>query len=208
MKTIGQIIKDARTAKNISFKKLEDITKIKASFVESIEKEKWSALPTFPTVLGFVKTLSTTLEIDPKMTVAVLKRDYPPNKISINPKPDVSSKFSWSPKFTFAIAIGVVIFFVLGYLGFQYKKFVSPPSLSVESPKENQIVSGNSVLVFGATDSDAKIIVNNQAVLTNDDGKFSVSIEITPETREIDIVAVSRSGKINEINRKILVTSN
>ena len=203
MKSIGQILHDARIAKNISIKKLEDVTKIKASFIESIEKEKWNSLPTFSIILGFVKTLSSALNVDPKMSVAILKRDYPPKKLNINPKPDVSSKFVWQPKFTFAIGIGVVIFIILGYLGFQYKNFVSPPHLSVDSPKENQVISGDSVLVFGTTDQDVKITVDNQPVLVGDDGKFSTSIGITEMTNEIDIIATSRSGKINEVKRKI-----
>jgi cytoskeletal protein RodZ len=203
MKTIGQIINTARVNKNISIKKLEDATKIKAEFIESIEKNKWQALPTFSTILGFVKTLSSALGIDPKMAVAVLKRDYPPKKLNINPKPDVSSRFVWNPKFTFAIGIGVVVLIILGYLGFQYKKFVSPPSLSVDSPKENQIISGDSVLVFGTTDGDVKLTIDNQPVLVGDSGKFSTSIQITASTTEIDIIATSRSGKMNEVKRKI-----
>jgi hypothetical protein len=137
------------------------------------------------------------------MAVAVLKRDYPPKKLNINPKPDVSSEFVWQPKFTFAIGIGVVILLVLGYLGFQYKKFVSPPSLSVDSPKENQVISGNSILVFGTTDGDVKLTIDNQPVLVGDDGKFSTSIGVAETTNEIDIIATSRSGKINEVKRKI-----
>jgi len=203
MKTIGQIIKNARLEKKISLKRLEDITKIRAIFIESIEKEKWNSLPTFTTVLGFVKTLASSLGIDSKMAVAVLKRDYPPKKLNINPKPDVTSKFVWQPKFTFAVGIGVVVLIILGYLGFQYKRFVSPPSLLVDSPKENQVVTGNSVLVFGTTDQDVKITVNDQPVLVGDDGKFSTNIGITDSTDEIDIIATSRSGKINEIKRKI-----
>jgi cytoskeletal protein RodZ len=208
MKTIGQIIEFARVKKKLSFKKLEEVTKIKAAFIESIEKEKWSDLPTFPTVSGFVKSISAPLGLNEKMAIAVLKRDYPPKKLNINPKPDAFSRFTWSPKLTFAIGTIVVIFIVLSYLGFQYFKFISPPGLTVDSPKENQIVNGDSVPVFGLTDSDVKITVNNQPVLVDADGKFSTSIGVTLTTKEIDIIATSRSGKINEIKRKILVTNN
>ena len=151
------------------------------------------------------KSLANALGIDEKMAIAVLRRDYPPKKININPKPDVSSRFTWSPKLTFAVGIGAVILIVLGYLVFQYTKFISPPGLTIGSPKENQVVDGNSVLVFGSTDQDAKITVNNQPVLTDADGKFSVSLGVTSTTKEVDIIAVSRSGKINEIKRKIEV---
>jgi cytoskeletal protein RodZ len=203
MKTIGQILKDSRVAKSYSLMHLEGMTKIKSGFIDSIEKENWEALPPFPTVLGFVKSISTTLDIDPKMAVAVLKRDYPPKKLKITPKPDLGSKFVWSPKLTFAVGVSVVLFTLFGYLIFQYIHFISPPRLAIDSPKENQIVVGNSVTVFGSTDSDAKIIVNNQPVAVSDDGKFSVNLSIAKETKEIVVTASSRSGKVTTVSRKI-----
>ena len=205
MKTIGQIINFARVKKKLSLRKLEEETKIKATFIDSIEKEKWNDLPAFPTISGFVKSISAPLGIDEKMAIAVLKRDYPPKKFNINPKPDVPSRFIWSPKLTFIIGTSVIVLIVLSYLGYQYLRFVSPPGLTVESPKENQIVSGNSVQVFGTTDSDVKITVNNQPVLVDQDGKFSTNIGIADTTKEVDIVATSRSGKEREISRKITV---
>ena len=196
---------DARARKRLSLKKLEEITKIKSVFIEAIEKERWQALPAFPTVLGFVKSISAPLGLNEKMTIAVLKRDYPPRKLNINPKPDAVSRFSWSPKLTFAVGIVLVVIAILGYLGFQYTRFLSPPDLTIDSPKENQIVTGSSVLVFGSTDSDAKITVDDQPVLVDQDGKFSVSIGVSNTTKEIVIDAISRSGKERVISRKITV---
>jgi cytoskeletal protein RodZ len=205
MRTIGQIIKTARIDKRLSLKDLEDVTKIKTSFIDSIEKENWQTLPSFTTVLGFVKSISAALGVDEKTAVAFLKRDYPPKKLNINPKPDAFSKFSWSPKLTFIVGIAAVILIVLGYLTFQYIRFISPPGVSVESPVEGQTVTGASMMVFGSTDPDAKITVNDQPVLVDQDGKFSTEIGVTPSTNKITIVAVSRSGKERTISRKITV---
>ncbi len=203
MKTIGQLLKDARDNKSLSLGRLEEITKIKASFIDSIEKEKWDALPSFPTILGFVKSLAGALLMDEKMLVAILKRDYPPQKLKINPTPDISSKFVWSPKLTFSIGIGIVLVLIISYLTFQYVRFVSPPTLDVQSPKDGQTVVGRTVLVFGETDIDAKITVNNQPALVDEDGKFSISLNISPETNEVVIKSISRSGKESEVKRKI-----
>ena len=205
MKTIGQILKNARVKKKYSLAKLEDLTKIRKEFIDSIEKENWENLPAFPTIFGFVKSISAPLGLDERTASATLKRDYPPKDLTISPKPDISSKFTWTPKLTFALGIGVVILSILGYLIFQYSRFTSAPSLKVESPKEGQVVSGNAVLVFGSTDSDAKVIINNQPVLVDADGKFSVSIEVVSETKEIITKAISRSGKETVVSRKIVV---
>jgi len=203
MKKIGEILKSARVNKKYSLEYIEELTKIKTPFIDAIEEQMWDKLPPFPTVLGFVKSLSATLEIDQNFAVAVLKRDYPPKKLNINPKPDVMSKFTWSPKLTFTIGVSVILVVILGYLIFQYSHFVSPPDLSLESPKEGQIVSGGSVSVFGTTETDAKIVVNNQPVLVSEDGKFSVSMGVTKETEQVVVKAISRSGKERTVSRKI-----
>lgn len=208
MKQIGQILKDARVKKNYSLKYVEEKTKIKSVFISAIEEAKWEELPAFPTVLGFVKSLSTILDVDDITAVAVLKRDYPPRKLIINPKPDVTNKFSWSPKLTFVAGIAGVLIIIFGYLTIQYLQFISPPKLNVDSPKDNQIINGNSVLVFGTTNTDVKVVVNNQTVIVDDNGKFSVTINIVPETKEVIVTAISRSGKMTEVKRKILVSSN
>jgi len=205
MKTIGEILKNARVEKKFSLESLEKITKIKPTFITLVESESWDKLPAFPVVLGFVKSLSGALNLEEKVIVATLKRDYPPKKLTINPKPDISSKFVWGPKITFTLGVLAFLVLIFGYLGFQYYKFLSPPNLSVESPKEEQLVSGNSVLVFGNTDTDAKITVNNQPVLVSDDGNFSVNIGVVINTREVVIKAISRSGKERVVTKKIIV---
>lgn len=205
MNTIGQILKSARVAKKYSLLRVEETTKIRSNFIDAIEREKWERLPPFPTVLGFVKSIAGAVGVNEKTAVAVLKRDYPPKKLNINPKPDVSSKKTWSPKATFIVGVGAVLVAVFGYLIFQYIHFISPPNLTVESPKEGQEITGGSIMVFGTTEADVKLTVNNQPVLVNDNGKFSVDLVVTKETKVVDIVAKSRSGKSTEVHRTIKV---
>lgn len=209
MKTIGQILKNARVEKKLSINDLEDVTKIKTSFLRSIENEDWASLPAFPVVLGFVKSISGVLLLDENTTVAVLKRDYPPKKLTINPRPDISDKkMVWGPKTTFFAGIFLIVVAVAGYLGYQYYKFISPPVIRLESPKENQVVAGNSVLVFGSTDTDAKITVNNQPVLVDEKGKFKVELGVGKATFEVVVKAISRTGKESVVSRKINLSQN
>ena len=205
MKTIGQFLKDARNKKRYSLVKVENATRIKKNFIEAIEKEDWRSLPDFPVVVGFVKSIAQFLDLNVRSTVALLRRDYPPKSLSINPKPDVGQKFSWSPKLSFIVGVGVVIVAVLGYLGFQYTKFLSPPKLEVLEPRDSQVVTSRLVTVSGKTDSDATIKINNQPTLSDSDGGFTAQIQIYEGTTEIVIKAVSRSGKETVVARKITV---
>lgn len=203
MKTIGLIIKEARARKKFSLSKIEKEIKIKKNFLQAIEKEEWNNLPEFPVVMGFVKNISRVLDLDEEKTVAVLRRDYPPKILAINPKPDISKTFIWSPRLTFLVGIIVVMMIVLGYLVFQYFRFISPPSLSISEPKENQIVTERTLVVSGKTDTDATVKVNNQPAIVDADGKFTTTIEINDKTTEIETEAVSRSGKESTVKVKI-----
>lgn len=205
MRKVGDYIRDARIALRLSREKLGEKTKIKLHFIDAIEKENWEALPPFPVVTGFVKSLAHALDLDEREAVAILRRDYPIKPISITPKPDVETKFVWGPKKTFLVGVGVVVFLVAGYLGFQYRKFSSPPKLIVSEPVEGQVVKAGEIQVAGLTDVDATIKVNNQPALVTEGGEWKTDIEVDKNTNSITVEALSRSGKKTVVNRKIQV---
>lgn len=205
MNTIGQVLKESRLSQNISLNKLENLTKIKADFIEKIENEEWDNLPEFPVVSGFVKNISSVLNLSVDNVNAILRRDYPPKKLIINPKPDVQSKFVWSPKLTFALGVSLLVFIVLGYLLFEYNKFMASPELTINSPKENQQVMQGELVVEGKTSTDVILTVNNQLVTLDQDGNFKTKVEISIATKSLIFKAISRSGKETVIDRKILV---
>ena len=145
------------------------------------------------------------MNIGKDKAVALLRRDYPPQKLDVNPKPDVKEKFSWSPRSTFIVGVILAVLAVGVYLLVQYINFIRPPSLVIVEPQEEALVSESKLVVVGNTNTDATIKVNNQPVIVNEDGEFSVEISITEETSEIIVVAQTRSGKLTEVVRKIKV---
>lgn len=203
MKTASEIIKEARLRKKISLSRLESETKIKKEFLEAIETGAWNKLPDFPVVTGFVKNIADFLDINQNRLIAMLRRDYPPKKLVINPKPDVSEKFTWTPKLTFYVGAAIIGIFILGYLIFQYSRFVRPPILSVIVPEEEMVVTDPKVEVIGKTDPDTAVKVNNQPIFVEEDGSFSAVVAIYEGTTEIVVIATSRTGKETIIRRTI-----
>jgi cytoskeletal protein RodZ len=203
MKTIGERLKEARFKKKYSIEKLEKETKIKGEFLRAVENEEWEKVPDFPVVQGFVKSIAQALKMDEKQAAALLRRDYPPKELKVNPEPDVSDKFTWSPKMTFFVGIALVVIALLSYLGYEYYQFISPPSLLVSSPQEGQVVEERTLEVRGEVEADATLRVNNQPVLVEEGGNFSTVLEISSKTKEVMVRAISRSGKETVIRRKI-----
>jgi cytoskeletal protein RodZ len=203
MKTIGKLLKDARAKKRYSLARLEKETKIKKEFIEAIEKENWKALPEYPVVVGFVKNIAEFLGTNQGAAVALLRRDYPPQKLRINPKPDVSKQFVWSPRLTFLVGVVSVVVLILGYLGLQYFRFVSAPHLEVFEPQDGQEITTSTLAISGKTDQDATLKVNNQPILVDAEGGFSGELKIAETTTEVTFEATSRAGKTTTVRRII-----
>jgi len=203
MITIGEYLKSSRKRKFLSLGDIEKGTRIKKEFIDSLEGENWENLPEYPVVLGFVKSIISFLNADLEKATALLRRDYPPKSLPLNPKPDVSKQFFWSPKLTFIAAVSVVILLVFGYLGFQYYKFMSPPTLVLTQPEENQEVI-SPTKVSGKVDPDAVVVVNNQSAEVESDGLFETEIDISESTTEIKVTATSRAGKETVVVRKVI----
>lgn len=208
MRTVGELLKNARRKKGYSFGKIEEETKIKIKYLKALEKEEWASLPDFSVVVGFVKNVAGSLGVDQKQAVALLRRDYPVKKGMINPRPDALREFRWSPKLTFFVGVVGVFLLVAGYLAFQYYRFLSPPELLVEVPSEGMVVGRRELKVSGDVDGDAIVRVNNQPALVEDDGSFSAEIELVEGENEVVVRAVSRSGREVEIRRQVEVVYN
>lgn len=205
MKTIGQVIKTARQDNRFSYQSLAEETKIKKEFIKAIEEEKWDKLPEYPVLHGFIRNLAETLEISTNHALALFRRDYPPEKkTTVNPKPDIKSKFVWSPRLTFIAGVSLVILVISSYLVYQYFNFTRPPDLTVTQPSENATVEEDPLIVEGSTDVDATIVINNQPVIVDEEGNFRAQIDISKETKEILILAKSRSGRETKVTRHII----
>ncbi len=204
MKTIGKVLQEQRVKKKFSRDKLESKTKIKKEFIVSIEKEEWEKLPDYPVVSGFVKSIAGTLNFNQKQAMALLRRDYPPKALPINPKPDVGKRLSWSPRTTFVTGIILITIIFIGYLGFQYIGFISPPTLTLTKPQDGQTITQPLLIVEGTSNPQAVVTVNNQPVIVEEDGKFITEVESFEGIKVIEVKAVSRSGKETVLTRRIV----
>ena len=206
MRTIGAFLKEERSKKKLTLSQMEKETKIKKEFINRIEKNDWTSLPEYPVTLGFVKTIAKSLDVSEDTATALLRRDYSldRDKLPINPKPDLKLKESINPKIITIVISVFAVLCVLGYLVYQYLLYISPPKLIVVQPTENQEIITNEVRVFGKTDTDATLMVNNQQVLVTDTGEFSDKIDVGESTKDLIFVARSRYGKETVIVRKII----
>ncbi len=200
MKTVGQMLRDAREEKKLTLEDIERGTKIRLKFLSAIESDEFAIMPSQSYVKGFVKNYSEYVGLNSKTVLAFFRRqtvDAP--KSHLLPKgmeaPLNRSPFQLTPgKFIFIIVTLLVTVFLL-YLFVQYQTLQKPPTLLIDSPVNQEVFSDTRVDVLGKTDPDATVTINGVSVLVRPDGKFFDQIRVEPGINTLTIMASSRLGK-------------
>lgn len=196
MKTFGEHLRHARKVRKKTIKDLSEETKIKKIFLSAIENQRWTELPDYSSVQGFVKSISNTLDLNTKNVIALLKRDYPPKLLKTNPKKqEIKKEFRFGPRLAFLTGVILIIIFILSYLGFQYFQFIAPPKLEVIRPTSGEIITKDILEVSGKTEPSISITVNDQPAFVDDEGNFYTELEVSPSLKKIEVTAKSRSGQ-------------
>jgi len=208
MKTVGSILKEARVAGNSTLAQVEEATKIRLKFLQAIEADDYSSLPSLSYAKGFVKNYSEYLGLDSGMVLAFFRRQTTEvTRSSLLPKgvsePLGKSLFQLTPgKFLAGILVALVFIF-LGYLGFQYRKLNLSPVLSVDSPESKLVTDQRRVDILGKTDPDATITINGINIVVRGDGKFFDQVQLDSGVNKITIIATSRFGKTSTVVREV-----
>jgi hypothetical protein len=142
--------------------------------------------------------------------LAVFRRDFAENlQGQIVPRgmvEPVTKSSIWTPKST-VIAIVVFLFTVfLGYLAYQYYLLVGPPALVVSSPPVRLTTTQNTVEIYGRTDPEATISVNNQLVALEKGGQFFVRIPLVAGLTKLPLPPPINPAKPT-VNRIVTLTS-
>ncbi len=208
MKTVGNLLKEARVSKGYSLAEVEEAIKIRAKFLTAMEADDFRRLPSPSIVRGFVHNYAEFLGLNSQTILAFLRRQMAEvPKASFLPKGMAESMnrslFQLTPgKFLLLLVGGLVTIFLV-YLGLQYRQMRLPPYLSLESPKDNIVTSEKRVEVIGKTDPDATVMVDSVSVLVRSDGRFFNTISLESGVNKITVVATSRFGKTTTLTREI-----
>lgn len=208
MQTVGEILKNSRIAKKLTINQVELKTKIRAKFIEAIESDDYSQLPSLSYAKGFVKNYSEFLGLDSEKILAFFRRqNEEPPKSAILPKSAQEINHNWwelTPGRFIAFLVVVLIAVFLGYFGIQYRRLQSPPKISIDKPANKMVSVEPRIELIGSTDPDASISVNGVSVIVQGGGAFFDQLVLQPGLNKITITATSRYGKIASKNLEIM----
>lgn len=206
MKTVGQIISQARKEQQISIEKLSQITKIDAEYLKALEKDQYDLLPSHTFIKGFIRNVAQALGKKPDNLIAIFRRDFSSSSSpklvpdrTLPPHQSIKKKFQ-APSTIFYL--GAFIFLV--YLVFQLRAFIIPPKLEIYQPKANTVLT-SPLTVEGLTSPDSIIQINQDIIIKPDNsGYFITSTPFSLGENQIEISATNRFGRVN--TKKIPIT--
>lgn len=203
--TLGERLKKLRSDKRMSLGEVSRATKIRADYLEDIEESNYEKLPVDVYVKGFLRSYAEFLGVDEEILLRLyekekgIKKNIEKNrfpKAEKKAKPISISSFVFTPK---KITITLAVILIMSGFVYLYKEigsFASTPRLVVLGPLANTEVKGNSIYVEGMTDKDAKLFINDQPILVNDDGKFRENVTVQPGVNVINVKSINKFGKV------------
>lgn len=202
MKTVGQIIRRARLQRGLSLDQLSHLTKIDTRYIEALELDNYSTLPSETFAKGFIRNLSQRLDLDPAELVAIFRRDYRLPDAGSTAKPHRRLVLPENTNQYLPFILGAVVFLV--YLFFQFRAIVTPPKLILARPYPDAVLV-SPVEIEGDTVVDATVFINEETKLRPDStGHFLARVNLPIGETIIEIKTVNRFGRTT--SKKVPVT--
>jgi len=208
MQTVGQILKNARLEKGVSLEQIENETKINKRFLEALENSNYQKLPPPTFIKGFVKNYGEYLGLPVTRLLALFRREYSlSSPHSLVPK--TAARFL-SPSLWDIVQnklfLTATFFLLVLFLVFLGRGFLIPPPLVLDSPVDNLVTSQLSVAVAGQTQPETRVSINDQEITLQEDGSFSVRVQLTVGVNRIVVVATNKLGRSQKIIRTVTVS--
>ena len=199
--SLGERFRSTRKRKKLTISEAEIGTKVRAKYLEAIEKGDWKELPQTVYVRGFVLSYAKYLELD---TDEILKQFYSEiairddvkseDKISYNQTID-QKKVLITPKLIGYCALATFVLSMSAYIVVQLNNFTGNPVLTITQPDNNAVYDSDTLNIAGVTDGGAVVMVNDEDVPVTSEGKFSLNMKLR---RGVNVIKVKAVNKINK----------
>jgi Glucodextranase, domain B/Helix-turn-helix domain len=207
----GFDLKELRELRGWSQNQLSKVSGIPEYIIDALEKEKFSTLNDPFYSERHVRVLVTSLEgripfFVGKYKVALQRDGYDikngAHNYSFTHKIKKSEFFTTTKYLPFLLLIPIFALLTF-YVWNEAKIFRESPPLTVITPIDNEIILSPRLIINGNTDSNATIAVNGISAVVENDGSFTLSMDVPRGLTQLDITAKRRYGLEKSITRYV-----
>lgn len=205
METLGEYLLEVRNQFGYTLEEVSQKTGIYEKFIHYIETGKYHLLPPGVYVLGFLKKLAQVYDISCEDLLEQYRKER--GIVEHQASQKLAGEKGWkswvqnisvTPKLltiSGSALVGAIAFF---YIVFQVFAINKTPSLVINEPQNDAVISGTSVNVVGKTEPGITISLNGQNVFVDSSGNFRTTVGVAPGQKELKLEAVNKFGKKNE----------
>jgi cytoskeletal protein RodZ len=209
MKTVGDLIKNARLKHGLTLDQISAHTKIAKKYLTALEDNDFHQLPPAAFSKGFLHTYAGIVGLDPKTVLAIFRRDFDQDdkgriipRSLIDPVKPAHTRLTpnhLSIILTLAGSLLIAAFFI-----FQVVNFSSKPPLTVDEPTDGAILI-SPIMVRGKTAPQSVITVNNKNVMVSASGDFTTQLELNPGEHTLIIISESRNNQKTVVEKTVYI---
>ncbi|MBN1779182.1 MAG: helix-turn-helix domain-containing protein [Candidatus Buchananbacteria bacterium] len=216
--TVGERLRQQRINLNLTLEVAATETKITVDYLKALENSQYTKLPGDVYARNFLKSYASWLGLDAE---DLLAKYISETKIfSKTKQPELDRDFGkpvekigkWNlvatPKLIRNVAIVILAFSCLVYLGFKIQKIFSPPILELDSPAGDIVIDQKLIEITGHSEIGAVVKINGQKVLIDEAGNFKETLGLQSGNNIIEVTAQKKHSRISEIDRQIVVNDN
>lgn len=204
--TFGENIKNIREKNGLDIDFCSNQLKIHKKYLNAIEENNYKIFDNYFQAQGFVQNYLEFLDL--KISDYIPKwrsdfyEDFELDKSKVQkteefykPKKRVIFNFSLSLNGLIQIFLVILAVSFLSYIGYTYQTLVTSPKLEITNPKTNDVVEVDLIDVFGSTDQDAILKINNEKINIKTDGSFSTSLKLSEGINNFKFSSLNPYGK-------------
>jgi hypothetical protein len=214
------VLRAAREARGVDAARVERDTKIRARYVEALERGEYRELPGAVYTKGFLRNYGLYLGLDPEYLIDLYRLETRTPSVERPAMPSPPRPIGRrrrglvvEPGVIVAAILTIVVGGLVAYLGYEFVTFARTPDLRITAPAGDiGAWAGETYTVQGVTARNARVeisgLAENPSVVAGDDGHFEVTVGLVPGSNVMEISAwdpeVSRSrGAVGAGERQV-----
>ncbi len=210
IETLSEYLHEVRTHLGLSIKEVSRTTGIGEKFLQQLESGDFHKLPPDVYIIGFLNKLSALYNISCDQVVAQYQKERgileQATKTEVENSKGFRAYFSRmiiTPKLL-SLVVGVTgVLAIVIYLSASVAAIDRDPTLTILEPTSGSVINDGSIKVSGKTDPGTAVLINDQEVFVDGEGKFNVTLGAVAGQKVLDIKATNKFDR--QTSRQILV---
>lgn len=213
--SVGSMLRQTREELGLSLREVAEQTKIPEKYLGMFENDAHGDLVDDVYTKIYLKAYGKFLGFETSALIDHYRKERARHGIPVrgvetnpdrHPMREVANKaLVVTPKLLQTAALAVAALALLGWFGYELKKIVAAPSITLSTPQDGFVTYDRSISVEGVTEKEVMLTINGKLVSPDDSGKFKDQLNLQEGLNTITITGTKKHSKGLTLARRVIV---